>query len=277
MSLMSDLFSKKITTIEKEHLNGAENIRPYCFYKSPLLTNVELSDSIKNIGHFAFDGCESLKKITFGKNVSYIGIYPFTNCTSLEYVDSDNINPYCLISNSILGDSIFYNTKWLNNQPEGSMITMAKGKMLIDNKITTPSNGFEIPSTVINLATHSCRRYGDTVDSNFTSVVIPDTVEMVQHKVFYSHTSLTQITVGSNVNKFTGTLTPGTSIKNLIFRQPAGMNIELPEAGKDYSGLGYDKDAYSVNIYTDNECIRNYDWAADNVTATFYPLSEAPV
>ena len=275
MSLLSDLFSKKITTITKEHLNGVENIKPYCFSHLPLLTEVTLPDSVKNIGTMAFASCESLSKVTFGKNVSYIGITAFGNCTSLEYINAEDINPYCLANNSTLY-SLFETTKWNNDHSEGSMITIAKGKILVDNKITTPSSGFEIPNTVVNLMPYSCRKYGDTVDSNFTSVVIPDTIEMVQCSIFSGQTALTQITVGSNVNRFTGTLTPGTNIKNLIFRQPAGMVIELPEAGKDCYGLGYNKDSYSINIYTDNEYIKNYDWAADNVTATFYPLSEAP-
>lgn len=271
MSLIQRILNRTITSLSANELNGITGIRPFCFYGCPL-TNVELSESVKYIEGGAFNSCKSLAKIIFGKNVEYVGYMCFADCELLTTIDTENMNPYCMFYD-ICGID---NTAWYINQPEGSMITMAKSRILFSNKITTPSNGFKIPDTVINLASYSCCKYGDTVDSNFTSVVIPDTIEMVQRSIFSGQTALTQITVGSNVNRFTGTLTPGTNIKNLIFRQPAGMVIELPEAGEEGYGLGYNKDSYSINIYTDNEYIKNYDWAADNVTATFYPLSEAP-
>jgi hypothetical protein len=53
----------------------------------------------------------------------------------------------------------------------------------------------------------------------------------------------------------------------LKFYTPSGVRVNLP------SGFANSKTAYSVTIYTDNEDIRNYDWAGDNITATFYHLN----
>lgn len=53
------------------------------------------------------------------------------------------------------------------------------------------------------------------------------------------------------------------------------MKISLPTAGETF-GLTYNKNSRAVNIYTDNEDIRNYNWSGDNVTPTFYSLSQAP-
>lgn len=57
----------------------------------------------------------------------------------------------------------------------------------------------------------------------------------------------------------------------LIFMQPKDMVINLPTAG-DSTGIAYNKNAKTKNIYTDNLAIKNYNWSADNVTATFYHL-----
>ena len=272
MGLFQDLLAHKITSLSKEQLNGVIYIRPNCFYKQTKLTQVEIPDSVECIGSTAFNGCSALKKITFGKKISYIGGLVFGGCSALVEIDTDNINPYCIFNSLELGiDEI----PWYTNHPEGSMITMAAGQILIGNKISTPSLGFNIPDTVKNIAPYGCERYGDTVDSDFTSIVVPDTVEMIQASAFSGQTALTKITIGASVKRITGTITPGTNVKNVIFRQPAGMTIELPTAGADY-GMFYDKSSYSLDVYTDNEYIQNYDWATDNVTVTIHPLSEAP-
>lgn len=54
------------------------------------------------------------------------------------------------------------------------------------------------------------------------------------------------------------------------------MEIKLPKAGVSNTGLAYNKDSRAIDVYTDNLAIRAYDWAADNATVTFHPLSEAP-
>lgn len=62
-------------------------------------------------------------------------------------------------------------------------------------------------------------------------------------------------------------------ITNLVFEHPKDYIFEqIPS-----SGLVKAKDAYNLNVYTDNEYLRAYDWAADNATVTLHPLSEAPI
>lgn len=70
----------------------------------------------------------------------------------------------------------------------------------------------------------------------------------------------------------TDTTSLGTSKSVIIkFLQPAGMSVSLPPAGDQY-GIAYSKKSKNYTIYTDNEIIKNYDWGADNVVATFYHL-----
>lgn len=60
------------------------------------------------------------------------------------------------------------------------------------------------------------------------------------------------------------------ALAELRFNQPAGMYVELPTAGAE--GMFKVKTARSMTIYTDNEYIKNYDYASDNITPTFYHL-----
>lgn len=293
MSILSDTLSRKITVLTKEQLQGASKIANYTFEGCNLLTSVDMPDSIESIGSSVFRDCTSLSEIKIGKNVKKIGDWAFAGCpkltkiiftSQLQSIESalfyqsynlvdvvtENLSPYC----EFTGSNIFNDTLWYKNMPEDSMILIANEKILINNKITKPGSGFVIPDTVINLASYSCASYRGG-DSTFTSVVIPDTVEIVLNNVFSSQNSLKQITVGSSVRKIGYKLCPGSNITTLIFRQPKDMYIKLPKAGED-TGIYGGKNSASIDIYTDNEMLKAYDWAKDNVTATIHPLSEAP-
>lgn len=63
----------------------------------------------------------------------------------------------------------------------------------------------------------------------------------------------------------------GVSWESLTFEHSNTDDIVLPEAG-DGSGMLYGKNARTTTIYTDNETIKNYDYAADNITATILHL-----
>ena len=65
--------------------SGVRTIRPYACGCAPF-TTFTFSDSVAEIGEWAFFGCNSLKKVTFGNGVTTIGINAFRSCTSLETV-----------------------------------------------------------------------------------------------------------------------------------------------------------------------------------------------
>ena len=57
-----------------------------------------------------------------------------------------------------------------------------------------------------------------------------------------------------------------TSASSVVFEHPADAQITL--------SISSNKSATPINIYTDNEAVRAYDWATQNYTPTFYPLSD---
>lgn len=96
---------------------------------------------------------------------------------------------------------------------------------------------------------------------------IPEGTILLSENLF--SVSTTNVIVPSSVKYFCKKCLNSTG--DLIFNQPLGMEVFLPEAG-DGTGLSYSKNAVERNIYTDNETIKNYNWAGDNITATLYHL-----
>lgn len=86
-------------------------------------------------------------------------------------------------------------------------------------------------------------------------------------EAFYGAT-ITSVTIPKTVTKISAdAFRQTTGSYTLRFEQPAGTAIQMPT-----SNLFYHKNAKSLTIYTDNETIKNYNWAGDNVTPTFYHL-----
>lgn len=75
--------------------------------------------------------------------------------------------------------------------------------------------------------------------------------------------------IDESVKNITGDLAfyANTSpVGNIVFKHGIDDTINLT--------IEPQKSAFAINIYTDNETIRNYDWASANYTVTFYPLSD---
>ena len=70
------------STITKEDLYGVKKIRPYFCYSSAI-TNVEIPDTVVNIGSSAFRECINLQTVTIPESVISAGDRVFYHCTSL--------------------------------------------------------------------------------------------------------------------------------------------------------------------------------------------------
>lgn len=108
--------------------------------------------------------------------------------------------------------------------------------------------------------------------SALKKVVLPNSVLSIGADSFNGASGLTDLTINAEVGSIGASAFNGTSkIANIRFLHPAGATITLPTAGST-DGMFYVKTARAVNIYTDNETIKNYAWSTDGVTATLYHL-----
>lgn len=241
MSLITDLILGTRTSMTESDWMGATKICDHLFANSSI-TYIELPSSIRKIGRLAFQNSELTDIV--GTNA-----YPYIECAC--NTSSDIISPFAGTPWYCTENTVLY---WGTNN-----------EVLALCALENPSTDLSFQAGVKNILDFAF--YPATKD-NWTEVVIPDSVEQIGHYGLGSH-SLKKITFGKNCAKLKGYLAL-SSTTTLIFRQPAGMNVELSEY------FAYYKSATTVSIYTDNECIRNYDWTSKSVTPTFYSLSEAP-
>lgn len=111
--------------------------------------------------------------------------------------------------------------------------------------------------------------------SELTKLEIPDSVTSIEEYAMAGCTNLTEISIPKNVssigNRAISYNNGAMNIANAYFYQPSGMEVTLPTAGSS-TGMFYVKTARAMNVYTDNETIKNYAWSSDNITATLYHL-----
>ncbi|MCI6357673.1 MAG: leucine-rich repeat protein [Erysipelotrichaceae bacterium] len=62
------------------------NIGPYQFYGFKSVTSLQMDKSVTTISEHAFSNCTSLSTITLSKNLTSVGIYAFANCKSINTV-----------------------------------------------------------------------------------------------------------------------------------------------------------------------------------------------
>lgn len=251
MILLSDFLSNQITSLPREELVELKRIRGYAFYDG-VLTSIELPKTLKQIS---------------GTN------FP-TN--SLENIDFSEIPPSFLSSINLTG------SPWFQKQPEDFIIA-PNGKILLGCKKNTV-DGLILPSEVINLGTCALSSYNGT----FTKFVIPDNVEIVQNDVFSNHETLTTLVFGTSVRYIGSDLFGGDHAQatTLVFKQPAGMYIDLPNSSNGLLGdlfiedlrtggmFESNKELNTWKIYTNNEYIKAYDWSADHITPEWHELEE---
>ena len=271
MTKMPYVINRTVTSLTATELMGATAIGDSRFAVMNSLTEIQIPSTVKSIGATAFFECSNLTKVDFqnGSLLTEIGVMSFSNCNKLATITGlETLNPYCILHMNSLEDTPYVTNKIAAGLPDFGYA--AQGKILLYNNNLT--GNFTIPSTVVNLGPASCGY--TTEDTTTTRLIIPDTVEIVNDCAFSNRTALATITIGSAV-RYIGTevFTYYGEGGVLIFRQPAGMHIKVPTTG---NGMAYQKNSREMTIFTDNEYIQNYDWAKDNVTATIYPLSDAP-
>lgn len=250
MSLITPFLLKETTSLWPADLPGVQKIAPMIFYTSNF-TAVALPIGCKDIGFYAFGSSAALTTLYLPRTITRIGTYAFTECSALSTVSLD-VDPLCVIEGNAFSGTPYYDNATANLYSVDYSILVKAVTSNIDERVINLADGCGIGAFL-------------TVDSQ---LVLPDRIQQIAGSVGGSPTTYV---VGPNV-AYMGKSSVPTGVTMLVCRQPADLAVWLP------SDTLYDsKNAISMAIYTDNEAIRAYDWAADNVTPTFYPLSEAPV
>lgn len=291
MSFLSTLLQRNCFKLDENNLLGVISIREYALFQSSTLYEVYFPNTVIEISEGAFQECSALKKVIFSNKLRKIGIRAFSKCPKLtsvtltpniEYIGNyafadpidhkdyleeiygvDIIDPSIKIARDVFG----INSPWYKKQ--SGAILFAKGKLLYGY-----GNTFEaIPETVEYTAASFMG--SPTWEKQPTTLVIPNSVKRLDYiwnDTAYTNTICKKVIVGTGVTEMLEGSMQVVGDTIWICKQPANLKIKLPS-----SRLAYNKQATTMTLYTDNLSLKQYNWKADNVTATIKPLSEAPI
>lgn len=190
-----------------------------------------------------------------------------------QYIYGDHTSYNFIILGNVLDMTIhgqtgfnFKNTETINNinVSNGVAISFISGttSLVFDGNIKYIANGF---GTVVSGG------------SNVTDVTINEGVVKLGDEAFfdYSNSNFTTIVIPSSVNYIGNRCFQNSVITTATFNQPQNMTVRLPRGGGNslvVYGMFYNKTARNMTVNTDNYDIANYDYNADNVTATILHL-----
>lgn len=108
------------------------------------------------------------------------------------------------------------------------------------------------------------------------NATIPSKITKIANNA-YTYTQVEQVEsafelhIPKQINEIGAQAFSNSEITNFVFEQRENDFVRLPIAGSE-TGMFYSKSATNKNIYTENWFIKNYDYATDNITPTFYHL-----
>ena len=160
------------------------------------LTNVVLPDSITTIGEWAF-AYSPLTAIEIPNSVTHIGRCAFNAC--------DLVAVHLPASLATMGDNVFMQCRKLTQftVDENNTVYCAVNGVLYSKDMTTliiypdgkPDDSFSVPSDVKMIGDDAFR------GADFSSVTLPEGLQMVGDLAFFNCCNLTSITIPSNVTK----------------------------------------------------------------------------
>ncbi len=221
---------------------GLVSIERSVFYGCENLKAIELPQSLRDIGEFAFSECSSLSTIKVPEGVTEINNYTFANCTNLVSVDL----PESLTS---IGDGAFVECKNLPSIKIPKGVTRIheqygntfgaclnlKSIELPDNITSIGTNEFtgcgqltsiKIPKSVTSIeeqAFANCR--------SLTSIELPDSVKSIGVMAFYHCTGLQSIKLSENLEVIEGQAFEGCDNLKII---------EIPKSVREINGHEFD-------------------------------------
>ena len=204
---------------------------PWKMY-SDNITCIHVSNSVTNIGDFAFHNCSNLTSITLPNNITRIGNYSFVSCSSLTSIT---------IPNNVLsiGNGVFDSCSNLTSVsiPEGiTSIGYSSFYKCIKLK------SIDIPSSVTSIGTEGVTSIGNSAFSgcnNLVNITIPEGVTIIDEYTFFGCSNLTNITIPKSV----------TSIGNYSFGSCSSLtSIIIPEGVTSIGACAFSYCTHILNI-----------------------------
>lgn len=198
-AINSNAFSySNVTSIQLP--NTIKSIGSYAFYSCTKLTSVTLSDGLESIGRSAFQGCTSLESITIPNSVTTMDWNAFYGCTGLKNVALSN--HLRELNGTFIGcsglESVKIPTSVLSLEGTFTNCASLKTVALPYSVNNIGANTFMGCTGLLSVyVPNSVTVIGDQAFSNNTSLTVvelPNTVTSIGANAFYGCAQLTTIT-----------------------------------------------------------------------------------
>lgn len=178
------IIDKSIATIKMKDLDGLTTIGERAFYNCKSLTDVELPDTISSIDRSAFNSCSDIKKITMPIDAT-LTYDSFSGVNKVEEV-------IITAGNTGVLKSTYTYYPWYISRKVLNKVTLQEGIMSIGKQMF-----------------YEC--------SNIQSIIIPNSVTVIDYGAFMSCTGLTTINIPHGVTDIEGSAFMSCSNLNTIY------------------------------------------------------------
>ncbi|MBR5424118.1 MAG: leucine-rich repeat protein [Clostridia bacterium] len=157
------------------------------------ITEVVIPDSVTNLADYAFSYCK-IKKLTIGNGVTEISAYTFYSCPvtdvfigkNVQKIDAYSFHSAPIETIRVHNDNPFFKVE------SGCLIEKAK------NRIVRTAMNFEFPADVDTIGSYAF----SSVPLRNGSIVVPDTITVIEDEAFAFCKQLLEITLPKNVTSF---------------------------------------------------------------------------
>ena len=176
--------------------DGVTSIGYSTFWGCSSLTSVVIPDSVTDIEYVAFLDCSSLTDIVFPDSLTSIGAAAFTNCSSLTSIkipkNLTTIDDFAFYDCSNLSEFIVDPKNPSFSSEDG--VLFDKGKETLLHCPAKKSGTYTIPNVIkriVEYAFDSCE--------NLTSIIISNSVTIINYGAFYGCSNLTSVMIPKSV------------------------------------------------------------------------------
>ena len=166
---------------------GITRVGDQNFLECVNLTSVSLPDTLKTIGFVAFGRCRALTSVVIPASVTAVEHEAFVSCENAEITISS--------ADTKIEGGALSGTKWEKEQLEKSPFVVINGVLLAARSDTEK---IVIPDGVECIGRRCFQSWGYW---SVTEVVIPDSVKIIEARVFEGFRSLKSVTIPKSVEK----------------------------------------------------------------------------
>ncbi len=228
---------------------GTTLIAERVFENRTKITEIILPQSLKHIGEGSFSRCTQVKSVKIPENIVSIGSIAFADCTALESINL----PQNLAS---IGEIALKNTQLYNNPDNWQ-----DGAFYLDNFLLC-TDGQLSGEYKIKEGTRLIAVDGFAGQSELTSIIMPDSVEVIGKSAFAACSALENIRLSENLTEIS---------QDAFYSCNALSNISIPASVTkigDNAFTGCDSLSYVVIPETVTEigfCAFGYEHIFDDI------------